>query len=330
MERWNRRRISFAFLASSVFFMAGGVVPACHLINGIDNFETDPILDITPPPPCATENDCPGTDTECSQRTCISNACGTKFTLKGTPVLEQVIGDCLVNQCDGVGHRVDDIVDTSDFVDDGKECSADSCSVTGNPLHEPLMAGTPCAMSPLVCDGKDACVECVVDTHCMIDRVCSMNHCVSKTCLNLMKDGAESDIDCGGTECQACANGSICNTGADCESKTCTMMNLCAVPACDDVQQNGQETDVDCGGTKTIWSTRFGFASLVCHQSKFQKCKRNMASGYACGYLYKSGSTRKTCLLWRRFRYISLRKTQQRQVGLEFQNRKSHHLIANG
>lgn len=248
MERGHRRRISVLFLASAAFFIACGVVPACHLINGIDDFTTDPILDIDASAPCATENDCPGTDTECSQRTCISNACGTKFTLKGTPVLEQVVGDCLVNQCDGVGHRVDDIVDTSDILDDGKECSVDACSLTGKPTHDPAMAGTPCAMETKVCDGQGECVECVVDTHCMIDRVCSMSHCVSKTCVNGMKDGQESDIDCGGTECQACTTGMICTTGADCQSKTCTM-GLCAEPACDDMQPNGDETDVDCGGS---------------------------------------------------------------------------------
>lgn len=41
------------------------------------------------------------------------------------------------------------------------------------------------------------------------------------TCTDAKKNGAESDVDCGGT-CSKCSSGQTCSTGADCSSGTCT------------------------------------------------------------------------------------------------------------
>ncbi len=80
------------------------------------------------------------------------------------------------------------------------------------------------------------------------------------TCFDSMRDGSESDVDCGGDECQPCAAGRRCNDGADCASGTCAPGGTCAAeagppgctptpdPSCRDCLQNGLETDVDCGG----------------------------------------------------------------------------------
>jgi len=66
-------------------------------------------------------------------------------------------------------------------------------------------------------------------------------------CQDLKQDGAETDVDCGGT-CSRCADGKKCSSGADCVSTACTA-GLCALPTCTDLTQDGKETDVDCGGT---------------------------------------------------------------------------------
>ncbi len=67
------------------------------------------------------------------------------------------------------------------------------------------------------------------------------------SCLDGMKNGAETDKDCGGEACDPCQNGEGCTAGSDCESKVC-VGEICAIPACNDEQTNGAETDVDCGG----------------------------------------------------------------------------------
>ena len=66
-------------------------------------------------------------------------------------------------------------------------------------------------------------------------------------CQNLTQDGAETDVDCGGT-CARCDDGKKCAIGADCVNNACTD-GLCAQPSCTDKYKDGKETDVDCGGT---------------------------------------------------------------------------------
>lgn len=67
-------------------------------------------------------------------------------------------------------------------------------------------------------------------------------------CKNTLKDGEETDVDCGGV-CGGCALGKTCKEDNDCADKAagakCTN-NVCAL--CSDGKTNGDETDVDCGG----------------------------------------------------------------------------------
>ena len=69
-------------------------------------------------------------------------------------------------------------------------------------------------------------------------------------CSNGMKDGTETDSDCGGSVCPKCANGRTCVFASDCASAYCKDL-VCAAPSCTDGAKNGTETDVDCGGTCT-------------------------------------------------------------------------------
>ena len=67
------------------------------------------------------------------------------------------------------------------------------------------------------------------------------------TCSDGIKDGTETDIDCGGATCPKCASGLHCLSGNDCLSGVCSG-GICQVPSCSDGVKNGTETDVDCGG----------------------------------------------------------------------------------
>lgn len=65
------------------------------------------------------------------------------------------------------------------------------------------------------------------------------------TCIDRVKNGKETDIDCGGADCPACSDGKVCSARTDCQSKSCSR-GLCV--SCTDGLQNGDETDIDCGG----------------------------------------------------------------------------------
>ncbi len=70
------------------------------------------------------------------------------------------------------------------------------------------------------------------------------------TCNDGIRNGAETDVDCG-TICAApCAVSKGCETGADCIEKVCAA-GLCQPPTGTDGVQNGDESGIDCGGTLT-------------------------------------------------------------------------------
>jgi hypothetical protein len=80
-----------------------------------------------------------------------------------------------------------------------------------------------------------------------------------------VKNGNETDTDCGGTCPNKCLPGQFCDGNSDCTSGICTE-GVCArksllpledlstkfgaitEPTCSDGVENGEETDVDCGG----------------------------------------------------------------------------------
>jgi len=67
------------------------------------------------------------------------------------------------------------------------------------------------------------------------------------SCLDGVKSGEETDIDCGG-ECGPCATGLGCSSRADCEQGEC-LSELCQAPSCSDMLWNGDELAMDCGGS---------------------------------------------------------------------------------
>jgi hypothetical protein len=72
--------------------------------------------------------------------------------------------------------------------------------------------------------------------------------CVAPTCDDSIKNGDETDVDCGGTVCGKCPLGKFCIRASDCEAGGCSF-GRCATNTCGDNIKNGDETDVDCGGS---------------------------------------------------------------------------------
>ena len=86
-----------------------------------------------------------------------------------------------------------------------------------------------------VCDGDGACVQCLQDEDCEPFHTCNtaQNLCDAGPCANGVMDGEETDVDCGGSECEGCANGEICALFTDCASRRC-VAEACE-PCADDV-----------------------------------------------------------------------------------------------
>ena len=197
-----------------------------------------------PSPMCVLPLDCPGADTDCTRRTCTAGHCGTAFAAAGTPTSTQLSGDCLRSVCDGKGgdHLV---VDDADVPVDDNPCTDDRCS-GGVPSNPASQASAPCAVGGgKLCDGQAHCVECLLTAQCSGGLTCVDNLCV--TCFDQMKDGTETDVDCGGPSCTPCPPAKHCAGPADCQSKVCKA-GVCQTATCSDGATNDEETDVDCGG----------------------------------------------------------------------------------
>ena len=60
------------------------------------------------------------------------------------PAEHQTVGDCQVSVCNGNhSSRSHNIPDDDDDIDDGNECTTDTCQ-SGTLFHAPKPAGTPC------------------------------------------------------------------------------------------------------------------------------------------------------------------------------------------
>jgi hypothetical protein len=79
--------------------------------------------------------------------------------------------------------------------------------------------------------------------------------CQAPSSTDGVKNGGETDVDCGGgttagsDSAPKCAAGKDCAIGSDCQSGVCGASKTCSLPTPTDGVQNGGETDVDCGGT---------------------------------------------------------------------------------
>jgi hypothetical protein len=196
---------------------------------------------------CSAPKDCPGVDDECKKRSCVGGFCSLDFTDKDKPVLAQTPSDCQVVVCDGQGNM--QAVPTSDPPDDKLECTVDTCN-NSVPNYERKATGAPCTQDQGArCNDESACVECLEGKDCSVSNVCNTStfKCAPAACGDTIKNGEESDIDCGGSQCSRCAVGKSCMNPSDCVGDTC-VSGKCQ-PSCTDGAESAGETDIDCGGT---------------------------------------------------------------------------------
>lgn len=160
---------------------------------------------------CNAAVQCAGVDTECQTKTCSSNTCGFNYAASGTPIMVQTNGDCLQDQCDGVGGIVSAPLNT-DLPIDGQECTDDLCTA-GVPSNPPLAANTVCSQGGgSFCSGAGSCVQCNVASQCPgMDnecqaRTCSMNSCSFNYTANGTPVSMQTAGDCQQNQCDGAGN----------------------------------------------------------------------------------------------------------------------------
>ena len=93
--------------------------------------------------------------------------------------------------------------------------------------------------------------SCVVNSDCASNECSNTKHkCIPLSCFNLLKDNKETDVDCGGSECNACEfMGAGCKVDEDCaESFSCSPNDKVCIPStCFNGLRDSNEVDVDCG-----------------------------------------------------------------------------------
>lgn len=219
---------------------------------------------------CIQANDCP--QVACIAIQCQANMCTGQAEPKGFPcnanggVVCDGSGNCVSSHCmDGVKDADETDTDcggaTCGACGDGLACAKPSDCLSGictggvcvkptctDGIKNGSETGVDCGGAK--CKGCDVGGGCINGGDCL-SLVCDpmTKTCAMATCMDGVKNGNETQTDCGGGTCPGCPNGGMCFQGIDCVSQVCDQLTLtCAVPTCMDLTKNGNETGIDCGG----------------------------------------------------------------------------------
>lgn len=156
------------------------------------------------------------------------------------------------NQCGAcqVGKTCKANRDCANSVCNGGKCSNDRC---GDLVMDAQETDVDCG-GP-VADCKNRCAlgkSCTSGTdcasgYCAAKGAAKANTCVADHCADGVLDSDEGGIDCSGTTCAKCANGTAVKAASHCLSGLWNGVT-CVGAICNDLQKGGDETDLDCGG----------------------------------------------------------------------------------
>lgn len=114
--------------------------------------------------------------------------------------------------------------------DVGQKCKDDAHCANGI-CEQGVCCGTQCNGACRSCDGQDnggqngVCAQANAGLdpgkHCGDQGLGSCDANGQCSCTNGVKDGSETDVDCGGPDCPKCADGLGCGGNADCDNGHC-------------------------------------------------------------------------------------------------------------
>lgn len=200
----------------------------------------------------------------------------------------------------GMSSCGDGKLDMGEACDDGNNSGDDGCtacvvdecfSCTGETgatsTCTPKAANEPCQTTKF-CSATGACVECTEDAQCAGGGYCFMNVCAK--CDDTVKNGDETDVDCGGGHCGDCANGKTCAALDDCTSMFCTdgvccdtlcdgACNACSIPGfvgeCSFIDKYGEDPSYGTGMTCLKADGKACSAGGTCAKAIGQTCANN-------------------------------------------------------
>jgi hypothetical protein len=194
---------------------------------------------------CALASDCVDGVCDATTKKCLGPTCTD--TLKNGTETDIDCGGTCPNKCgDAKGCLVPGDCATGFCDPTSKKCGAAAC---GDSLKDGTETDVDCGGT---CPGKCADAKgCLVGTDCA-SGICDAvtKTCTAPSCTDTVRNGAETDVDCGGTCPNKCGDGKSCLIGADCSSNSCPVgTKKCTAGTCTDLAKNNSETDIDCGGT---------------------------------------------------------------------------------
>ena len=117
---------------------------------------------------------------------------------------------------------------------------------------------------------------------CPAHQTCHVGACTAPapTCHDGLKNGHETDVDCGGPDCAPCGTGQVCAADADCAHGEVCHAGLCAPPAC---VCNPANAVGQCVNNACTFHCNAGFSD--CNGVPHDGCEINTAADAAnCGH----------------------------------------------
>ncbi|MEM6292135.1 MAG: hypothetical protein AAGA54_12745 [Myxococcota bacterium] len=189
---------------------------------------------------CSIDDDC--VSLNCDEGTCVAPTCDDGIQNQGESDV-----DCGGPNCDAC--------DDGETCNEPADCDSGTCTPLGICVSPGCTDGVQNGDETDVdcgggtcgpCDDGETCEE---NADCLSEVCIEMgNVCAAPSCDDGITNGNETDIDCGGPDCDACDDGDDCILSFDCMSLVC-LGDECQEASCNDGVQNGDETGVDCGGS---------------------------------------------------------------------------------
>jgi hypothetical protein len=204
--------------------------------------------------------------------------CGGSTCAKCANGVASIASGCMSGISDGI-NCVADLCRSGrkDADETDRDCGGPSCNKCG--ANQACVLNTDCSSAAPICQaGKCSRAQCTNGTkdgdesdldcggscssirQCDLNKICRMNSdcagalgciggvCKAPSCSDGVKNGLESDVDCGGTCQNKCVVGKRCATNLSCQSNVCNNA-ICDSATCGNRRKDGTETDVDCGGS---------------------------------------------------------------------------------
>jgi hypothetical protein len=193
--------------------------------------------------PCTTDANCDDGLFCNGAETCVSGTCTAGTALNCNDSVACTVDACSESAKACAHTPQDSLCDDGLFCNGTETCSAtqgcqtgtapscaDSIACTADTCSESAKA---CTHTPqnslcddgLFCNGGETCSTtqgCVAGAApCAAGACDETNNVCLASCTDVIKNGSETDIDCGGGQCPVCANGKACLVNSDCQSSNC-------------------------------------------------------------------------------------------------------------